>query len=122
MATMITEALTRTFRAVEQQDYEPAYIFQVIPVVGPIISVPTALFSGAMAVVKAVQSLFQKVGYGTPFFRSDEDERRYIPLEDAIDLSIIFANNVINICTCGILNNFFVFHVLTSINCGNEYD
>ncbi len=118
---MITKALKCTFGAVRRQNYEPAYMFQSIPVLGPIISVPITLVSGTMAVVKLAQSIFQKFKDGTPFFRSAENKRwDASPLESAIDLSIIFTNNVINICTLGILNNCFVWYVLSNIRCGGD--
>ena len=120
---MIKQILESTFDAVRNQEYEPAYIFQSIPVLGPIFSVSTALFSGTMVIVKITQAVFQKIKDGTPFFRSTDDQNwRYTrsPMEDAVDLSIIFVNNVINICTLGILNNLFVWLVLSNIRCGGE--
>lgn len=71
---MFKQILKSTFCAVRHQEYEPAYIFQSIPVVGPIISVPTALFSGTMVIVKIAQAVFQKIKDGIPFFRSIESK------------------------------------------------
>jgi hypothetical protein len=120
---MFTKVYTCTFEAVRRQDYDVAYFLQSIPVLGPIISVPTALVSGTMAIVKLAQSIFQKCKDGTPFFRSVEDKSWVkFPLESAIDLSIIFANNVINICTLGILNNILVCNFISSIKCGSDFD
>lgn len=120
---MLTNILKRTVNAIHDQNFEVAYILQAVPVLGMGISAPVALIAGAMAIAKCVQSLFQKLKDGTPFFRSPDDTHFYMnkpPLQDAIDLGVIFTNNVLNICTFGILNNIFVWHALSSIRCGGE--
>jgi hypothetical protein len=95
-----------TTRAVNRQDYENVYMLQAIPVLGALVSIPTALFSGAMAIAKLAQALFQKISNGTPFLT---EEKNYTSsMEDAVDLSLIFANNVLNICTLGICNNIII--------------
>ena len=98
------------FDVMNRQDYDVPMFLQKFPVLGPIVSVPTALVSGVMAIVKVALAIFNKIINGSTFFApNDETEARYdrtkYPMEDAIDLSIIFANNIINICTAGILNN-----------------
>ncbi len=98
---------------------------QTVPVIGAIISVPTALFSGIVAIGKIAQAVFQRIKNGTPFFRSLEEKNQRHPktsMENAIDHSIIFLNNVINIGTWGILNNIMVNHVISFIHCGGGND
>ena len=121
---MINSILQSTFSAVRNQGYQPAYIAQAMPVLGAIVSAPTALYSGIMAIVKIAQAVFQKIKHGTPFFRSDDPEWQYshLPMEDARDLGIIFLNNVINICTLGVLNNLFVWLVVSNSGCGRDDD
>lgn len=122
---MIDQGIRCLCNATRNQNFEAAYFFQAMPVLGPIISVPTALVSGTMAIVKFAQAVFQKIKNRTPFFESNDDwDWKYgrTPLASAIDLSLICVNNVINICTLGILNNLAVGYVLSQIKCGSDDD
>lgn len=106
-------------QAVRAQHYEGAYFFQSIPVVGAIISVPTAVVSCAMAIAKAAQAVFKHFKDGVPFFRptnGTDRNAKQLPMEDAIDFSVIFANNVLNIFTFGIVNSIFVNRVLGELS------
>ncbi|MDR3624169.1 MAG: hypothetical protein P4L16_03395 [Chlamydiales bacterium] len=114
---MITQILECTYRAIRRQNYESAYLPQAIPILGPIVSIPTALISGTMMIVNVAQLIFQKF-QRNPSFQSQNEKKYEVHRNDALDLSIIFTNNVINICTLGILNNCFVNYVLSNINCG----
>ncbi len=105
--------------------YQTSYLLQAIPVIGAIPSVPTALISGIMAVAKVSQAVFLNAKEGLPFFRSPEDKKRIYtqyPMEDAIDLSIIFVNSILNIFTIGLLNNFLVFLFTQKINSSVRYE
>ncbi len=103
--------------AVQRQGYEGAYIPQALPVIGALVSIPTALVSFAKAIVKIAQAIFQNVKEGKPFFRPNEKGVAHIkfPMEDAKDLGMIFVNNMANICTLGILNCIFVLISLSLI-------
>lgn len=92
--------------AVSRQGYEVAYIFQAIPVLGAVTSIPTALVSGVKALAKLAQAVFQHFSEGKAFFRPEDGKMDAVkfPMEDAKDLGLIFASNVLNICTLGFSN------------------
>lgn len=104
-----------TAAAVQNQGYEPAYIPQIIPVLGALASIPTALISGIHATVKIAQAIFQHFNEGKAFFRPKDVKNQKFPLEAAKDLAVIFVNNVVNICTLGIFNCILVSKALNQI-------
>lgn len=119
----MTNIVKETADAVARQGYEGAYIPQLIPGLGAAISIPTAFVSGISAIIKVAQAIFQYFNEGKPFFRptdgnieNDENMSHVkFPMEDAKDLGLIFANNVANIFTFGILNCVIVLKVLNEI-------
>jgi hypothetical protein len=105
------------FGAVERQGYELAYIPQAIPVLGGAASIPTAIVSGIQAIIKLVQALFQYLKEGTPFFRPNDGTMGNVKfyMEDALDLGLIFVDNVVNVFTLGIPNCIFIWDALSGI-------
>ncbi len=103
--------ITKTmFDAVHKQGYEGAYLPQAIPVLGALVSIPTALVSGMRAIIKLAQAILQGKPYFKPQDAKNMDHVKF-PMADAKDLGMIFLNNVANICTLGLLNCIFVVTV-----------
>lgn len=119
MKTNLNQFIESVAESITRQGYDTPYLVQALPIAGFIVSVPTAVVSGAMTVAKVSQAVFLKVKGDLPFFRSPEEKERKIiqyPLEDAIDLGIIFVNSMLNICTLGVLNVIFVNQFIKHIH------
>lgn len=101
--------ISSTIDAVRRQNFQSAYIYQMIPVLGAVISIPTAMVSGLKAVAKIAQEIFQRIKDFT--FGSNEKPNAKSgprPIDDAKDLALIFTNNVLNIATLGIMNSIII--------------
>ena len=113
MTSSLTSHIEHFEQIVRRQGYETAYMAQGLPWIGPVVSIPTALVSGFMATAKICDLLWQHVQNEAPFPPPQTDATRYQVMNDAIDLGIIFVNNVLNILTGGLLNAVIILIVLS---------
>ena len=92
-------------------------MLQSLPIIGAVVSIPVAIASGVMAIVKLAQAIFNKIKSGEPLLPpNDDSDPRYSypnrhPMKDAFDFTLIFINSVINIRTFGICNMIFITYI-----------
>ncbi|HAB98913.1 MAG TPA: hypothetical protein DCE71_03725, partial [Parachlamydiales bacterium] len=84
-------------QSIKHHEYSDQYKHQFLPIVGAAASVPTVFISGA----KAVTNLFFSAIY-IPQCKNKEASECFWA---ARDLVLVFANNLLNIATLGILNS-----------------
>lgn len=100
-----------------KQGYGAAYYFQSVPLIGAIVSIPTAVVSGIAAITKFAQAIFKKIIEQAPFFQKKDNlstEHSAFFIQQGMDLSLIFVNNLANIATLGILNSIIVWYCFSS--------
>lgn len=105
--------LDATVKAVRDQNLEGGYLIQAFPVIGIIPSIALALFTGASSVAKIAQAFFKSFGDTTAGPLQQEIKDNW---KSAKDYGLLFANNILNICTLGILNSFLVHKEMNAIN------
>lgn len=107
--------------------YRLAYFSQAVPGLGAVVSIPTALISAGHAICKLAQAVFERYYHKNPWFTDPSSQvdfalnsnaRKCTPLEDAGKLGVIFANNLLNLCTLGILNNVQVIRMFCALSSG----
>lgn len=86
------------------------FFVESVPVVGAVASVPGVVMSLALIVSNAAQAAFKMI---QAQFSNPEKEAKLIQqadqkFGDAGDWTIVFFNQIANLCTAGILNNIIV--------------
>lgn len=105
----MTGILDSLNRVVQRQNTELLFFpFQAIPVVGAVASIPGAVIGLAKVIQKVAQALFSLIR--NHFAQTPDNEREYreVLWQDAEDWANITFNQILNLCTAGLLNNVIV--------------
>jgi hypothetical protein len=102
-------AKNSTIPAVRRQKVEYVHLAQAVPLIGPMISVPTALYSGVIVIVMLARAAFQRLS-------GRDNETVSASLADARDFTVLCVNSVLNIYTLGTLNLMIVVWSISDDN------
>jgi hypothetical protein len=116
----MTDPIEAFYRVAERQGYKGAMAFQIMPVLGPVSSLPVGIVSGIHAIVELARAIFEDLQIkckeaccpeGAFIFR----ERGNMHWRNAGDLAVIFIEHVANFFTLGVVGHAITWNSLESL-------